>query len=888
MTSTGRNLWNTKLFTNNEHTLSFPTSKATVILRDDVTNRNMLKNPYNTKNESPPIGGLRPTIIGADKLGNVFARSKVGLVEGVTNINMLQNPYNTLSDPVLEPRVITMQLIKDINNKKLPKYITENKGVGEMAYRLLSAMMNNGVKLITIEMLRSYISGKKFTTILDPGGQKVGRAIAYYEQLLSDAKKLQKLGQLDSNIKLINDKYTKGLVSVFGETILQPVEYTQINEAMKQLALMSGVLSRLFNQQNALEPSNLVPFEVLMGLEKNTNFFLEKKEALPSAPRIEVPDVTEIPLEPVQEHPTQTPMEAPIAEVPIQAQEGLAPPVIEKEAKSNIIRNALIAGGLTAAAIGIAYFYGQRIENQRIVALGGPAPFPHGGPPPVLAVAMPVVPAAVAGALAGAAGQPPAVNAVGVGAAVAGAQQAVNVLNAVAGNIADQVPHQVDIDGGVAKAVMRGDEEKDDPDLSRIVIEHRAKSIVDERIAARKAARKAAREWKQNKAVEFDKNRLKKLIFGLVKQYNTSPKVREQKNIVSGIVQFAAAQENVKLRNDEKKAAEDIIDNIFRSVQSDSEKAKQISQVVSDLGASNPVSAAAEQPQSIDDINPIALYATIDPKIKEKLTFTKFSELLHGYHEQGLAETTPFDEYLRRETFMLTATKKSTAIPEQARALFTKEEITDFRQEYALLPDPKGSFTEYLMQQLNIRYPSAPPTVVAPTVAGDVLPSEYIDAVGEFNGSFIGIAPLIKFGTTSEEIEKLIDDNIMSLYTSAAGRKGMYEKLALSYASNYVLKYDNLLVRAAEKDKLLRDLSINPNTGDAKLDLRTNEDKARFNAKFSMMLKDDIKRNIIPNIKPVAKSVTGNGRKSTKKTMTKVPVVNKNIDDEIMRILSRR
>lgn len=449
-----RNLWNTKLFTNNEHTLAFPDSRATVLLRDDVSNRNMLKNPYNTKNEVPPVRGLRPPMITADNLGNVFARSKVGLVEGVTNINMLQNPYNTQSEPIVEPRVLTRQLINDINNKKLPKYITENKGVGELAYRLLSSMINNGVKLVTIEILRSYISGKKFSTMLDPGGHKVGRAIAYYQQLLSDAKKLLKMGQLNENIKLILDKYTKGLISVLGESVLQTVDYIKIDEAMKQLALMSGVLSRLFNQQNALEPSNLVPFETLMGLEKpidtlipnkDPNFFLQgQQENLPNAPQIQDPDITEIPLQ------------APTAEIPIQAQEGIKHPEVAHESKSNILRNALIAGGVTAAAIGTAYLYSKYInsERDRLMAGRNIADLPIAN----LVGANAAAPIVAAQAIAG---QPPAVKADlnagrywDQGGNVAIDVQESNVENAMLNAVVNQASG--DLDGGSAQAAALG------------------------------------------------------------------------------------------------------------------------------------------------------------------------------------------------------------------------------------------------------------------------------------------------------------------------------------------------------------------------------------------------------------------------------------------------
>lgn len=905
-----RNLWNTKLFTNNEHTSTFPDSRSTVLLRDDVSNRNMLKNPFNTKNEAPPIGGLRPTMITADKLGNVFARSKVGLVEGVTNINMLQNPNNNFSDPILEPRVLTMQLIKDINNKKLPKYITENKGVGELAYRLLSVMLNNGVKLMTIEMLRSYISGKKFTTLLDPGGQRVGRAIAYYEQLLSDAKKLQKLGQLDSNINLILDKYTRGLVSVFGETVLQSVNYTQIDEAMKQLALMSGVLSRLFNQQNALEPSNLVPFETLMGLDRpinsltqhnDPNFFLKDQ--------IKNPDITEIPLQPVQENPTPIPTVAPTAEVPIQAQEGIKPPVLEKEAKSNIIRNALIAGGLTAAAIGIAYFYNVGIGIERARQAQAIVANQAFLPPPGAGGGIPVVPPiALAGVAGAAAGLPPAVDAVGVGGALADGQQAANVAQAIVAQIADQVPQQVDLAGGVADAVM-GDieEEKDEPaqawelagypdaiSFMRDLPEYKVRTTVLPKIAKRRIA-------------------------NAFKKYLLKPSSIEKKNIANAVVGFAEQQGKVKIRDKAKSEASSAIDNILKSVVSISEKKKQLEQVALNMSAvveeqkSEVLSPAEEKPPR-DDTNELTR-ETFDSWYdanRDDLN-TTFDDIL---------DHVPVDIEVQKPELLSTAMYRQlisvASVPQLKKlyeALFAshvrfnlatntikKENVEGLQVAFKIGPNGKaildptddaqvGSFKRnlhFLMEQ-NIKR-----AVEFGKSTGKKIP-EFLGkykSMKDFEGTFKPFANMFDFGKSPSDIVEEIKTEIFKKESSAK-QKSMFQKLALKVMNDYVSKHPP--EKQGEKKARFKNIFNVDDEGNYTKPRATNAERATYDVTLTNLLKEDIVNNVYPEGTRLygekSKKSTGNGRKRSAKKAHTTKVTSKeikNIDDEIMRILTRR
>ena len=116
-----------------------------------VTNSTLLKNPYNTINEPIAKPGQRPLRITTDNRGNVFARSETMLVPGVTNNNLLKNPYNILNEPVPEKATLSLQRIKDINNKSLPDYVTENRGINEVMLQILTMIDDKPVKLITIQ-----------------------------------------------------------------------------------------------------------------------------------------------------------------------------------------------------------------------------------------------------------------------------------------------------------------------------------------------------------------------------------------------------------------------------------------------------------------------------------------------------------------------------------------------------------------------------------------------------------------------------------------------------------------------------------------------------------------------------------------------------------------
>lgn len=271
----------------------YPNAKEIVIARQDVSNRTLLKNPYNNKSDPHDVAGQRPLMKTTDNRGNVFAVSTIEKIEGITNLSLLQNPNRIQEDPYDTPRALSLQVIKDINSGKLPKYIREDRGVNQIAYMLLQFMKDNGVKLATIAMLKSYITGHKLSVLLDKGGQFVTRAFSFFRQLMDASTKLYNKGLLDISLNDLITKYSEGLVNVYGPIILNEVPHAEIMNAIKELGALSGVLSRLFRDQNAIEPNKLVPYEQLVGLPPNPSPVVDPNSGdnEPSPPQnIEEPD----------------------------------------------------------------------------------------------------------------------------------------------------------------------------------------------------------------------------------------------------------------------------------------------------------------------------------------------------------------------------------------------------------------------------------------------------------------------------------------------------------------------------------------------------------------------------------------------------------------------
>jgi len=483
-----RNKKNSSLFTDNEHQKAYPIAKATTLLRDDVTNKGLLKNPYNTKNEAVPSGGVlaRPLRITTDTFGNVFAKSDTILISGVTNINMLQNPDRNHVEIAPTQRTLSRQMVKDLNNGKLPKFITQNKGVSEISYKLIMTMPNIGAKLITIEIIRSLITNKRFN-VKDYGGQHASKAISYFEQMINDATKAHRAGMLDVIIKTIIDKYVNSIESVFGATIRQAVPDEEIATGMQNLAEISGVLIRLFNEQNRLEPTNNMTFEQIMGLPPSINslipnasspnafFFEGRQDNQPSPPQgIHDPDVIQDPTNDIRPDQPDSNMAHSVSGQAVQHVTQQQPINNPPEGKSNILRNALIAGGITAGLAGALYLFGMSIHGAADQLFRNPAGLigripprlPRPPPPGAPAPAPPVAPApAPVGGLAPVGASPaPLIGAVPQMAdALAGgmpgyeaAQEQKHAVDDAVGQLVvrQNAPSALDMAGSMAQAVM--------------------------------------------------------------------------------------------------------------------------------------------------------------------------------------------------------------------------------------------------------------------------------------------------------------------------------------------------------------------------------------------------------------------------------------------------
>lgn len=245
------------------HERTFPNAKEEVIFRNDVSNKNLLKNPFRTS--GIPVGPVgvqnRPINSLVDSRGNLFAQSSTVLRDHITNNNLLHNPYRFKVDPIDEPRTLSMQVIKEINNGTAPQYIRENKGIDEIAFTIIKSLPDNGVKLATISMLKSYITGLRLQSVLDQGGQNVTRAFDVLNQLIVVATNLFKTGMLNMKLPALLLDYSSNIAKVFGDTVLQPVSPMLMFSAIQDLASVSSVLSKLFKSQNAISPPTNVSID---------------------------------------------------------------------------------------------------------------------------------------------------------------------------------------------------------------------------------------------------------------------------------------------------------------------------------------------------------------------------------------------------------------------------------------------------------------------------------------------------------------------------------------------------------------------------------------------------------------------------------------------------
>ena len=227
-----------------------------------VSNRTLLKNPYNTLNEPIANPGARPVRITTDNKGNVFARSETMLVPGVTNDTLLKNPNNIKSVAVGEKRTLSLQRIKDINNKMLPSYITENKGINEVMLQILTMIENKQVKLITIQLLKMLIT-KNVPQNSAHTEQKVLKALNYFDIVLTAGRRVFKENTLSptkipDSLRPSVNTYIEDIVKLYGinPNANPPNIDTDIQTGLSELGLLSNALTRMFEFNNSVDPSN--------------------------------------------------------------------------------------------------------------------------------------------------------------------------------------------------------------------------------------------------------------------------------------------------------------------------------------------------------------------------------------------------------------------------------------------------------------------------------------------------------------------------------------------------------------------------------------------------------------------------------------------------------
>jgi len=239
---------------------TFPNSKEEVIFRNDVSNRNLLQNPFRTSGIAVgPVGVQnRPVNPMVDDRGAMYGGSVSVLRKNITNSTLLHNPYRFKTDPIDDPRTLTRQVINDINTGKVPQYIRENKGIDEIAFMIVKSLTDNGVKLATLSMLKSYITGMRLQSVLDQGGQNVTKAFDVLNQLVVTSKSLYKTGMLGMKLPALLLQYSENIAKIFGDTVLQPVSPMLMFTAIQDLASVSSILTKLFRAQNSVStPTNV-------------------------------------------------------------------------------------------------------------------------------------------------------------------------------------------------------------------------------------------------------------------------------------------------------------------------------------------------------------------------------------------------------------------------------------------------------------------------------------------------------------------------------------------------------------------------------------------------------------------------------------------------------
>lgn len=356
----------------------YPNATEIVEPIQGVSNRNILKNPYNTLNEPIAQLGQRPLRITTDKFGNVFARTEVKEIKGVTNNNLLKNPYNILEMPVPEKRTLTLQRIKDINNKILPGYITENKGINEIMLQVLSMIIDKPVKLITIHLLKILIT-KNATEHGYQTQQNILKALNAFDQVMTIARKIFKENTLSplnipDQLRPYVDQYENNIKNIYGNMSGTFINIdSDIQIGLAELGLLSNGLSRMFEYNNSIDPSNTLSMSQIQNVAFSS------------------------PMTPPQQHPEEADAAPPVSAAQQQDQQDEAKDVDEKQEEQKLVEQQAIQGFIPSRSVPFQSAYQPQYDVQSVLVRNEPRQYSPVGVPYVIPPAPAQIPAPALG-----------------------------------------------------------------------------------------------------------------------------------------------------------------------------------------------------------------------------------------------------------------------------------------------------------------------------------------------------------------------------------------------------------------------------------------------------------------------------------------------------------